>query len=107
MEKPLMEDSVYKKLALVLDTLPNGFSPTESGVEIKLLKKIFTPEQAEMFCELRLTMETADEIFLRTGRDPLQTRGILETMREDGQVFSVKFGEMRWYKMMPWVFGIF
>jgi Na+-translocating ferredoxin:NAD+ oxidoreductase subunit B len=107
MERPLTDDSVYKKLALVLDTLPNGFPSTESGVEIKLLKKIFTPEQAEMFCELKLTMETADEISLRTGRDPLQTRDILETMREDGQVFSVKFGEIRWYKMMPWVFGIF
>ncbi len=102
-----MNDSIYKKLARVLDTLPNGFPPTESGIEIKLLKKIFTPEQAEMFCELRLTMETADEVSLRTGRDPLQTRDILETMREDGQVFSVKFGEFRWYKMMPWVFGIF
>jgi Na+-translocating ferredoxin:NAD+ oxidoreductase subunit B len=107
MERQLMDDSIYKKLALVLDTLPNGFPLTESGVEIKLLKKIFTPKQAEMFCELRLAMETADEIAARTGRDPVQTRGILETMREDGQVFSVKFGDIRWYKMIPWVFGIY
>jgi Na+-translocating ferredoxin:NAD+ oxidoreductase subunit B len=102
-----MNDSVYKKLALVLDTLPNGFPETDSGVEIRLLKKIFNHEQAEMFCELRLTMETADEIATRTGRDSGQTSGLLETMREDGQVFSVKFGDIRWYKMMPWVFGIF
>ena len=34
-----MSDEMYHKLAKVLDTLPNGFPSTESGVEIKLLKK--------------------------------------------------------------------
>ena len=102
-----MRDEVYKNLARVLDTLPNGFPETENGVEIRLLKKIFKPEQAELFCELRLTMETADEIAARTGHDPAHTSALLETMREDGQVFSVMFGDTRWYKLMPWVFGIF
>ena len=36
-----MSDEIYRKLAKVLDTLPNGFPASESGVEIKLLKKIF------------------------------------------------------------------
>ncbi len=66
-----MTDSVYKRLAKVLDTLPNGFPSTESGVEIKLLKKVFTPEQADLFCEMRLTFETVEEIAGRTGR-PLE-----------------------------------
>ncbi len=35
-----MSDEVYRKLAEVLDTLPNGFPATESGIELKLLKKI-------------------------------------------------------------------
>ena len=34
-----MADEAYQKLARVLDTLPNGFPATESGVEIKLLKQ--------------------------------------------------------------------
>ena len=54
-----MSDEVYQKLAKVLDTLPNGFPATESGVEIKMLKMIFTPEQADLFCDLRLTFETS------------------------------------------------
>ncbi|HEY9161227.1 MAG TPA: 4Fe-4S binding protein [Desulfomonilia bacterium] len=107
MEKEIVADETYKKLACVLDTLPNGFPETKSGVEIKLLKKIFTPEQAGLFCELRLTMETAAEIASRTGRDLSQTSELLETMRRDGQVFSINFEDTRWYKMMPWVFGIF
>ena len=48
-----MTDKIYRELAKVLDTLPNGFPPTESGVEIKLLKKIFRPQDAELFCDLR------------------------------------------------------
>ena len=32
-----MSDEIYYTLAKVLDTLPNGFPATESGVEIKIL----------------------------------------------------------------------
>ena len=60
-----MQEDVYLKLARVLDTLPNGFPATEDGVEIRLLKKIFTPEQADLFCDLRLTFETADQEWQR------------------------------------------
>jgi hypothetical protein len=47
-----MSDDVYYELAKVLDTLPNGFPSTEDGLEIILLKKIFRPEDAELFCDL-------------------------------------------------------
>ncbi|HPJ95267.1 MAG TPA: 4Fe-4S ferredoxin, partial [Deltaproteobacteria bacterium] len=63
-----MNDEVYHRVAHVLDTLPNGFPASESGVEIKLLKKIFTPEQADLFCDMRLSFETAEQIAIRTGR---------------------------------------
>ncbi len=66
-----MVDEVYQRLAQVLDTLPNGFPATDSGVEIKLLKKIFSPEQAELFCDMRLTYEIAEKVAERTGR-PLE-----------------------------------
>ena len=42
-----MSEQTYKNLAKVLDTRPNGFPETDSGVEIKILKKIFRPEDAE------------------------------------------------------------
>ncbi len=37
-----MNEDVYYKLAKVLDTLPCGFPSTEDGLEIRLLKKLFT-----------------------------------------------------------------
>ena len=62
-----MSDDVYRKLAKVLDTLPNGFPAAESSAGIKLLEKIFDPDQAELFCDLRLQFETAQQIAERTG----------------------------------------
>lgn len=101
-----MED-VYKKLAQVLDTLPNGFPATESGVEIKLLKKVFTPEQAELFCDMRLTFETVEQIAARTGRPLEGLKHKLVGMMKSGQLFSVKLGNERYFKMLPWIFGIY
>jgi Na+-translocating ferredoxin:NAD+ oxidoreductase subunit B len=63
-----MSEDIYRKLARVLDALPQGFPATESGVEMKLLKKVFTPGEADLFCDLKLTPETADQIAERTGR---------------------------------------
>jgi len=35
-EEGVMNDTIYQKLAKTLDTLPNGFPSTESGVEIRI-----------------------------------------------------------------------
>ena len=102
-----MSDDVYKKLASVLDTLPNGFPASDTGVELKLLKMIFTPEDADLFCDLRLKFETAEQIAVRTGRSLEGLDDHLRQMWEKGQVFGVDFGAVRVYKMVPWVFGIF
>jgi len=102
-----INENIYKKLAQVLDTLPNGFPSTENGVELKLLQKIFTPDEAELFCDLRLTFETPEQISERTGRPQEGLGDKLDIMWNKGQVFGVDFGEVKVYKMIPWVFGIF
>ena len=100
-------DEVYKRLAKVLDTLPNGFPSTQSGVEIRFLKKIFSPEEADLFCDLRLGFETAEQIAKRTGRSIEGLLGKLMTMGQKGQIWALQFGRDWYFKMMPWVFGIF
>ncbi|MCX5883824.1 MAG: 4Fe-4S ferredoxin, partial [Deltaproteobacteria bacterium] len=105
--KNFMNENIYFKLAKVLDTLPNGFPATHDGLEITILKKIFTPEDAELFCDLRLTFETAEQIAQRTGRPLAGLEDKLMTMRGKGQLFSIAMGETRFFKMLPWVFGIY
>ena len=102
-----MSEDVYRKLAEVLDTLPSGFPATEDGLEIKLLKKIFRPEDAELFCDLRMTFETAAQIAERTGRSLEGLDEHLSEMWERGQLFGVRFGDTKVFKMVPWAFGIF
>ncbi|OFW60836.1 MAG: 4Fe-4S ferredoxin [Candidatus Solincola sediminis] len=102
-----MNEDVYSRLAKVLDTLPNGFPSTESGVEIKLLKKIFMPEEAGIFCDMRLKLETAEQIAERTGRPLEDFKETLQDMAEKGQIFEVRLGGTSLFKMIPWILGIF
>ncbi len=102
-----MNDDVYYRLAKVLDTLPNGFPSTESGVEIRLLKNIFSPEQADLFCDMRLTFETPAQVAGRTGRSLEGLEDQLKSMGEAGQLFALQLGETWFFKMLPWVFGIY
>ena len=43
-----MSDDVYNRLSDFLDKMPGGYPKTDSGVELKILKKIFSPEEAEL-----------------------------------------------------------
>ena len=44
-----MSEEIYCRLAQRLDAIPNGFPAAESGVELRLLAKIFTLEEAAVF----------------------------------------------------------
>ena len=102
-----MSEDIYRRLQKVLDTLPNGFPETPSGVEIKILKKCFSPDEAELFCDLKLKFETAEQIAARTGRPLPGLEEKLHSMWKNGLVFMVDFGTAKVYKMLPWAFGIF
>jgi NAD-dependent dihydropyrimidine dehydrogenase PreA subunit len=102
-----MNESIYQNLAKVLDTLPNGFPATESGVEIKLLKGIFRQKDAELFCDLRLDFETAQQISERTGRPLEGLEEHLTEMQKRGQIFGIDLDGTKMFKMLPWAFGIY
>jgi ferredoxin len=102
-----MGDLVYRELARVLDALPNGFPAAEDGLHLRVLEKIFTPEEAELFCDLRLSVETPEQIAERTGR-PLE--GLEEMLTRmwlvKGQILGVQIGPMRLFCMIPWFPGM-
>jgi electron transport complex protein RnfB len=49
-----MAQDVYERLSAFLDQQPARFPPTESAVELKILRKLFTPREAEMATALRM-----------------------------------------------------
>lgn len=84
-----MED-VYEKLRAHLDALPGGYPPTETGVEIRILKRLFTPEEAELAQKLGLKLEPAAVIAGRAGMDEGQAAALLEQMAGKGLIFSIE-----------------
>ena len=58
---------VYERLATVLDAMPQGFPRMKSGVEIKLLKLVFTHEEVSLASYLTATYEYPADIAKRAG----------------------------------------
>src|SRR5512137_2990373 len=58
-------DDIYRQLQRHLDKLPVGYPPTESGVEIRILKHLFTPEEAALATHLSLVPEPLSRILAR------------------------------------------
>jgi hypothetical protein len=56
------ETKIYRDLQEFLDTLPGGFSATESGSDIRLLRHLFTPEEAKVAVHLSTKPQTAKQI---------------------------------------------
>jgi Fe-S-cluster-containing hydrogenase component 2 len=61
--KMATEVNVYRALQKHLDKMPLGYPPTKSGVEINILKSIFTPEQAKIATYLDYKHKTIDQIY--------------------------------------------
>ncbi len=53
---------VYRRLQEHLDEMPVGFPATESGVEIRILEHLFTPEEAELGLHLSALPEPLETI---------------------------------------------
>jgi len=73
----------YRKLQQHLDRLPVGFPETESGVEIRILKYLFTPEEAEIAIFLNLLPEKLHKINNRLKKKKKLTESDI-VMKSDG-----------------------
>ncbi len=102
-----MDMTPYKRLAECLDALPNGFPPTQSGVELRLLAKIFSPEEAALATQLHAMPETLDEIAARIGGDAATLRQQLKGMARRGLIMAYPTKRGLEYGLLPFVVGIY
>ena len=58
-----VDTDTYRKLQKHLDKMPVGYPATKTGVEINLLKAIFTPQEAKIVTHLDYKHKTVDQIF--------------------------------------------
>lgn len=101
------ERDPYKALATRLDSLPNGFPPTEDASELRVLAKIFTPEEAELASQLLIKLETAVEIATRLQLDYNPTHSLLKGMASKGLIRAGKAEGGLGYGLLPFVVGIY
>jgi Na+-translocating ferredoxin:NAD+ oxidoreductase subunit B len=98
---------VYRQLAKKLDKLPIGFPATSSGVELRILKKIFSPDDARSALKLKPIPETADRIAKRFGLPVDAMRAQLDRMASLGQIGSFTAGGVQRYALLPFIVGIY
>lgn len=102
-----MSDALYRVLARHLDALPGGFPATESGVELRILRRLFTPAQARLAVHLTVIPETAPVVARRAGLDPVEALAQLTAMAREGLVFSLeKSGSKSRFMAAQFVVGI-
>ena len=71
---------IYERLAAAQEALPHGFPRTKSGVEIKLIKMAFSPEEVALAGQLTRFPETAAEIAKRVGMDEADVTVLCESL---------------------------
>jgi len=102
-----MQADVYRKLAQRLDDIPHGFPATESGVELRLLAKIFTPEEAALAAVMQLTHESAADIGARAGVDSDVAYRTLKRMVRKGLIRVNKSAGQLTFGLMPFAVGFY
>mgnify|MGYP001065722584 CR=1 FL=1 len=100
-------ETVYDRLRDQLDQYSVGFPKTQSGVEMQILRMLFTPEEAEMYLKLSMMLEAPDTVAQRIGQDTETVAAILERMAEKGLVFRIRGKESTKYGAAPFVVGIY
>jgi electron transport complex protein RnfB len=101
-----MED-VFEKLRARLDDMATGYPETESKIEIKLLKKIFTEEEADLFLQLMPFLQKPEDVAKQLNRDIDEIAAMMEQMAKKGLLFRKRKGDLVRYAALPYVVGIF
>jgi Pyruvate/2-oxoacid:ferredoxin oxidoreductase delta subunit len=103
-------DQVYVKLQKHLDNQAVGFPATKTGVEIRILKHIFTPEEAETASLLSYKFEPLKTIYSRVEHlveSPAELEKILDRIQKKGGIeLKIKIGEKH-YCNAPLVVGMY
>jgi ferredoxin len=99
-------NDIYRKLQRHLHKMPIGFPATKTGIEIKLLKSIFTEEQAIVATHLDYRHKTIDQIYATAKKDVSskeELRRILDKTVTNGGISRRKKDGEEQYATLPFV----
>jgi len=103
------EDKLYRDLQLHLDEQTIGFPATKSGSDIRLLKQLFKPEQAEMVMMLTYRYQSLEQIQERakkSGKSIEEAERILDETAARGVIGYRKKDGKKQYQNIPYIIGM-
>lgn len=77
---------IYSRLAKFLDSLPAGYPPTGDGIELRILQKLFSEEEARLALHLSLMGEEAKTIARKAGLKTEKAIQMLDEMVHKGLI---------------------
>ncbi len=86
-------EQVYRDLQRYLDRLPSGFPEVESGLDIKLLKRFFNPEEASIAVQLSMKPEPLQRIYGRVKNSGVsidELKQTLDVMMRKGTILTIE-----------------
>ena len=101
--------TIYRRLQRHLDRQAIGFPKTWSGADIRLLKRLFTPDEAKLTLHLTYKPLTTEQIaqYAASEFSFEQTAGLLESMFTKGSIgWKKKDGVDHWFAL-PFVVGMY
>lgn len=96
---------VYKRLAKHLDNLPASFPATDSGVELRILRRLFTPEEAKAAMALTMFPESAEAIAKKLGKNESDIERLFYNMSKKGLILRLGM-EQNTYMAANFIIGI-
>jgi len=103
-------ESVYRRLQRHIDNMPVGFPATESGVELRLLQHLFTPEEAALALHLSALPEPLEKIHSRAKKDGISQEALrkgLNRLAAKGAIHKTKIDGKPHYSKLMLAIGMF
>jgi electron transport complex protein RnfB len=104
------EEQVYRDLQKYLDRMPVAYPATESGVEIRILKHLFTPQEAEIALQISMIPEPVERIHKRLKKSGMSIEELqknLDQMVYKGSTYVTKKGDKKFYSTLPIAIGMY
>jgi Na+-translocating ferredoxin:NAD+ oxidoreductase subunit B len=110
-------EDVYQRLRGEIDKMPIAYPKARSGSELRLLRHLFTPEEAEVAVHLNILPETVSRIRTRLRKNGIdmsaeKIENMLDGLVEKGAILTDRFAERRKgkrkrYSLVQIVIGMF
>jgi len=102
-----MTENIFRQLQERLNLYSMGFPATESGIEIKILKYLFSEDDARIFLSMSHKLENPSSIASNLDHSVEKVDELLDDMAERGLLFRLKKADSVRYAAIPFVHGLF